>query len=531
MTKWRVAAVLSVAQFLMVLDSTVMNVSISQLVEDLNTEVTKIQAAITMYALVMAAFMIIGAKLGDIFGRRRAFAVGLVVYGTGSTVTAISPNVGVLIFGWSLLEGLGAALILPALAALVAGNYGGNDRRLVYALLGGVMAAGAAAGPIIGGWVTTTLTWRLVFIVEAGITILILVLSPIIKDAVREGPPVRLDFVGAMLSALGMALLVFGILMSSEWGWVEPRHSPIEPLGFSLVPFLILGGGGLLLLCALWLEFRQRHDLPVLVRPQLFGIVPLRSALIMLLVQMLIIGGLMFVTPLFLQIVLGYDALRTGIAMLPLSVALLIASFAGAPLGAHLSPRLVVQAGMGFLFAGSIVVLATIDVDIDSVGFGTGLALFGVGLGLLASQLANVTQSAVGEEDRSEVGGLQYAAQNLGVALGTALVGTVLLGGLLSGVESRVYQNEAISPELEAGVGVALESGLSFVPADTVEQAALDAGFEPPEVNALVDDYEDAQVEALRLALGVLAVAAIISVWFTRNLPGRESVAVEEDVA
>ena len=148
-------------------------------------------------------------------------------------------------------------------------------------------------------------------------------------------------------------------------------------------------------------------------------------------------------------------------------------------------------------------------------------ALFGVGLGLVASQLANVTQSAVGEEDRSEVGGLQYAAQNLGVALGTALVGTVLLGGLLSGVESRVYENEAISPELEAGAGVALESGLPFVAADVVEQAALDAGFEADEVEALVSDYEDAQVQALRLALGVLALAAIIGVWFTRNLPGR----------
>lgn len=533
MTKWRVAAVLSVAQFLMVLDSTVMNVSISQLVEDLDTEVTKIQAAITMYALVMAALMVTGAKLGDIFGRRRVFALGLVVYGAGSTVTCIAPNVGVLILGWSILEGVGAALILPALAALVAGNYAGNDRRLVYALLGGVMAAGAAAGPIIGGWVTTSFTWRGVFVAEAALTVGILALTPLIRDPAREGPRVHLDYVGAALWALGMALLVFGILMSSEWGWVEPRRSPIEPLSFSLVPFLLLGGGVLLVACFGWLRRGQNRGSAPLVRPGLFGIVPLRAGLSMLLIQYLIIGGLLFATPLFLQVVQGYDALDTGIALLPMSAALMTASFVGAPLGSRFSPRSVVQVGMGFLFAGSLVLLSTIDVSIDSVGFGIGLGLFGVGLGLLASQLAGVTQACVGEADRSEVGGLQYTAQNLGIALGTALIGTVLLGGLLSGVETRVYQNPELSAEVQSGVGVALESGLEFVSAERVEEAALNAGIPAVEASALVDGYEDAQVSALRLALGAIALAAVLGVWFTRGLPAtreREAVAPAEGV-
>src|SRR3954447_20045530 len=151
----------------MVLDSTVMNVSISQVVEDLDTTVPMVQLAITMYTLVMAAFMLIGAKFGDVWGRRRAFSIGLAVYGLGSLITAVSPNVNVLLIGWSGIEGLGAVLVIPAIAALTAANYTGKERALAYAMLGGIAGAGAAAGPLIGGFVTTTMSWRVVFAAEA----------------------------------------------------------------------------------------------------------------------------------------------------------------------------------------------------------------------------------------------------------------------------------------------------------------------------------------------------------------------------
>src|SRR6188472_2231096 len=150
----------------MVLDSSVMNVSISQIVSDLNTTVTGVQSAITMYTLVMAAFMLVGAKLGDILGRDRAFAIGLGVYGLGSLITALSPNITVLIIGWSGIEGLGAVLVIPAIAALTASNYEGRERALAFALLGGIAGAAAAAGPLIGGFVTTVLSWRVVFAAE-----------------------------------------------------------------------------------------------------------------------------------------------------------------------------------------------------------------------------------------------------------------------------------------------------------------------------------------------------------------------------
>jgi MFS family permease len=198
MKRWGPLVALAIAQFVMVLDQSVMNVSISALVEDFDTTVTTIQGVITLYCLVMAMFMLTGAKIGDIIGRRRAFVVGLLIYAAGSLMTAFSPTVAVLTLGWSILEGLGAALVLPALAALIAGNFEGDERKVAYAVIGGVAGAGIAVGPILGGWATSTLTWRVVFLFEVVLVAIILVMTRLVKDAVRTGPAPKLDLVGTV---------------------------------------------------------------------------------------------------------------------------------------------------------------------------------------------------------------------------------------------------------------------------------------------------------------------------------------------
>src|SRR5918995_659443 len=243
MAKWGVLAVLATAQFLMVLDQAVMNVAISELVEDFDTTVTTIQAVIALYALTMAGLMLTGGKLGDIIGRRRAFTIGLCIYATGSALTAASWSVPTLMLGWSILEGVGAAMVMPALVALVAGNYQGSNRAVAYGVLGGVAGAGIAVGPILGGWVTTDFTWRLVFVGEVVVALGILLGTRRIREPAREGPAPHLDWFGGVLSAAGLALIVFGVLQASNWGWLIPRSSPIEPFGLSLTPFVIAAGG------------------------------------------------------------------------------------------------------------------------------------------------------------------------------------------------------------------------------------------------------------------------------------------------
>jgi len=515
---WRILAVLAGAQFLMVLDQAVMNVSISQLVSDFHTDVTTIQAVIALYSLVMAAFMVPGGKIGDILGRRRAFTIGNVIYGTGSLLTALAGSVPVLMLGWSVLEGIGAALVLPALVALAARSFEGRERALAYGVLGGVSGAGIAVGPILGGWVTTNLTWRLVFAGEVVVVIAIL-LAVRLLPSVGARPGAKLDGVGAVLCALGLTLVVLGVLEASTWGWLKPRNSPIEPFGFSLTPFMVAAGIGVLALFAAWQRRRERRKREPLIHFRLFGIPPLRSGLGMFLFQNMILMGIFFAVPLYLQIVQGFDAFETGLRMLPVSIALFVTALAGSRLAGRFPARTLVRVGLALLLVATVLLLSTIEPDIDSVPFGIAMAVLGIGMGLIVSQLGNVAQSAVGEEDRGEVGGLQFTAQQLGASLGTALIGAVVISGLVTNFSNKVADDPRISSSVKQEVNVRLEGDVSFVSTDQVRKAAEKAGLDQATTDALVDSYSEAQLTALKTGLlfaGLLVCAAFLT---TRRLP------------
>jgi MFS family permease len=529
--KWVPIVILASAQFVMVLDSSVMNVAISQIVEDLDTTIQGVQGAITAYTLVMAAFMLVGAKLGDIWGRDRAFALGLAVYATGSLITAISPNLTVLLFGWSLVEGLGAVLVIPAIAALIAANYEGKDRALAYGIVGGIAAAAVAAGPLIGGWMTTYYTWRLVFVGEVVIVAVILIFRRRMKSSPRLEHPPRLDLVGAGLSALGLAVIVFAILQSSTWGLILPQDSPdiagrpIEPLGFSVVPFLILGGLGVLAVFAWWEERRERLGQDRLLDLALIRIEHLRAGLSTLLVQQLVLLGTFFILPVYLQVVVGLDAFETGKKLIPMSVAMLIAAVTGPRLAARRSPKAVARAGLLSVALGATVVLATLDVELNDIGFAIGLAMFGVGAGLLASQLGNVIMSAAPPDQTNEAGGLQGTAQNLGASLGTALIGAILLIGLTSGFANTIEDDPALPEAMRTELAAqARATGLEIVTVQQVTDLATEAGLPPEQVAAITADYGEAQLTGLRLALGAVALFSILGLWFTRRLPAHHGI-------
>ena len=521
MVNRRVLAVLGAAQFLMVLDQAVMNVSISQLVEDFDTEVTRIQAAITYYALVMAALMITGGKLGDRWGRRRAFSIGLAVYAVGSAITAVSWNVGVLTLGWSVIEGIGAALVMPAMVALVAGNFEGRDRAAAYGVMGGIAGAGVAVGPILGGWVTTNLTWRVVFAGEVVVAVLILLFVRWIAEPERDGEPPELDVVGSVLSAAGLGLVVYGVLQSSTWGWFAPRNSPVEPFGLALTPFVVTAGLVLIGGFVRWERHRESVGREPLVHLDRLRIVPLRAGLTLFSAQNLILMGIFFSIPLYLQVVQGFDALETGVLMLPVSIALFLTSASGPLLGRRWSPRTIVRAGLVVLLVADLALMALVDPDLARPAFLAAMAVLGVGMGLLASQLGNVVQSSVDEAGRSEAGGLQWTAQQFGGALGTALIGAVVIGGLASALGSLVAQDPAVSDEVEAQVGVALESGVAFVPIDQVRSAVDAAGVPPAEADALVAAYGQAQLQGLRIGLLLAGLIVVGAMFLTSGLPDR----------
>jgi EmrB/QacA subfamily drug resistance transporter len=520
-------AIFAAAQFVMVLDSSVMNVSISQIVSDLDTTIQGVQLAITAYTLVMAALMLAGAKLGDILGRDRTFAIGLAVYGLGSFITAISPNLGVLLFGWSLVEGIGAALVLPAIVSLIAATYSGKDRALAFGLVGGVAGAAVAAGPLIGGWVTTELSWRYVFAGEVVIVVCILLLRRRLVRSPALAHPPKLDVIGVALSALGLAVVVFGILKSSEWGLIEPRGAmtvggtEITPFGFSVVPFLILLGAGILAAFVLWEERRERLGRDTLLDRALLKIAPLRAGLLTLMMQQLILLGTFFVMPVYLQVVLGLDAFETGKRLFPMSVTMFLAALLAPRLAASIAPKRVAQAGLLALMLASLLLLGTIDIELSETEFAVALAIFGVGAGLLLSQLGNVIMSSVDPSKTNEAGGLQGTAQNLGASLGTALIGAVLIAALTSGFVSRIEENPAVPQAARDRIAQAAQQGIPVVPVDEAEKAAVDAGLSDAQAKAVADDYGDAQLQGLKRAIGAVAVFALLALWFTRRLPGR----------
>jgi EmrB/QacA subfamily drug resistance transporter len=519
--KWGVLVTLGAAQFLMVLDQAVMNVAISQLVEDFDTTVTTIQMVIAFYALVMAGLMLTGGKLGDIWGRRRAFAIGLCIYGLGSALTAVSWSVPSLMLGWSILEGIGAALVIPALIALVAGNYKGSDRAIAYGVLGGVAGAGIAVGPILGGWATTELSWRIVFVGEVVVALGILIGTRSIREPEREKTVPSLDWVGSVLSAAGLAVVVFAVLQASNWGWLAPRSSPLEPFGFSLTPFVIAAGGLLLAGFVAWERRREARGLEPLVHLPLLRIPQLRGGVAMFLAQNLILMGVFFTIPLFLQVVQGLDALETGVRMLPASAGLFFAAIGGSALAKRFAPRPLVRAGLAIVFVSILMLLATIEPELDNGPFLVAMGVLGIGMGLIVSQLGNVVQSAVGDDDRSEAGGLQSTAQQLGSSLGTALLGALVISGLVTAFTSNVAEDARISADVNKQLEVRLSSGGSFVAADEVRAGAEAAGLDTATADALVENYEDAQLKALKTAFLFAAFLSLASFWSTRRLPDR----------
>jgi MFS family permease len=517
---------LAAGQFLMTLDSSVMNVSIATVAKDVGTTVTGIQGAITAYTLVMAALMITGAKVGAIIGRKRAFTIGCVIYGCGSFTTSIAQSLPVLLFGWSFLEGVGAALILPAIVALVAGNFPAERRPAAYGLVAAAGAVAVAVGPLIGGFFTTYFSWRWVFAGEVLVVLVILVLARRIADAPVEERP-QLDIVGAILSALGLGMLVFGVLRSGEWGWIQPKPDAPSWAGLSPTVWLVLGGLFVIWVFFRWQARRESRGEEPLIRAAMLRNKQLTGGLTMFFFQFLVQAGVFFVVPLFLSVALGLSAIETGVRLLPLSMTLLAAAIGIPRFLPRISPRLVVRVGLLSLLAGTVVLLGGLDADAGPEIVFVPMLLVGLGIGALASQLGAVTVSAVPDDESPEVGGIQNTATNLGASLGTALAGSLLIATLTSAFLTNVLQDPAIPASAKEQAQVELAGGVPFVSDADLEAALEEADVPPATTDAALDAYGEARLAGLRSALAILAVLAILALFLAQAIPQKQPGAAE----
>jgi EmrB/QacA subfamily drug resistance transporter len=503
-----VLVILSAAMFIYVIDTTVMNVSITALVEDLDTTVGAVQAAITLYTLTMASFMLTGGKLGDIWGSKRAFRIGLVIYGIGTTITAFSQTIGMVIIGWSILEGLGSALIVPAINTLIRANYTGARRASAYGTLWGVAAAGAAFGPLVGGWLTTNASWRVAFAIEAAIVVVVLLSSGMLRDAPPVIPKPKLDVVGVLLSVLGLGLFVLGVLATSSRGWSDPLVLTMMALGLAVIAGFVW-----------WIRKREATGKPVLVHPSIFRHRSISAGLPVLSTQTFAQAGLLFLIPLFTQALLGFDAFQTGLTLLPLSIGVLVTSMTTPSLGQRIYPRYIIQAGLVLLFIGGFILATSLETATESSDLALGLLVGGIAIGLIAGQLPNLILSGVEPKEASEASGLQGTAQNLGMAMGTAIIGTVILSVAIASIGNQVEASATIPDENKPAVEEALTGALTSANPEAFEEQLVTAPAELQE--DVVKVYDEAAINGFQGAIlvgGIVALlGALVAFWLPKQ--------------
>jgi MFS family permease len=421
----RFLAPLALAQFICSFAGSNMNVMINDITHDLDTSVAGVQATITLFLLVMAVLMIPCSKLTDRFGRKRCFTVGLVLYGIGALLSAVSPGLGILILGNSIFEGVGTALLIPPVYILTTLHFRDlTSRARAFGAISGMGGVGAAAGPLIGGVITSAISWRAAFVFQALVIVAIVVLSRRIVDPVAPDPDRPFDIVGAVLSAVGMFFVVFGILQADN--------------DLVLMAVLLVAGAAFLAWFFLHIRAREREGREALLSMSLFKQRTSNLALATQNIQWLLLMGTSFVVAVFLQTVRGYDAIETGVIFTAATLGVLVSSLGAERFAKRRAQRTLIIAGFVVTAVGIGLLLALVGASSRVVAFAPGLLLIGLGLGVMLTPSVNVVQSAFPESQQGEISGLSRSVSNLGSSFGTAIAGTILVSDLASGNTSYV---------------------------------------------------------------------------------------------
>jgi EmrB/QacA subfamily drug resistance transporter len=489
----RLALLLAMAMFVLVVDTSLMNVSISSVVRDLDTTVSGVQSAIALEALVSAAFILISSKIGDLIGRKKAYVLGLLGYAVGAIAMTVAQGLTAIIIFWAIFGGLGASLLLPAMQSLIHGNFEGAAQKRVYALVGAAAAIAAAVGPLVGGFITTYLSWRVGFLLEAVIIAVVLSGIKLVRDVPYTGSR-GVDWVGAILSVLGMGGIVLGILVWQEGG---------EAVG----ALLVIGAVGLGTL-AYWLVRRRRQGRIPLLDPELFRSKPFRLGISQQMMQQIALGGAMIALPIFLQMVLEYSAMQTGLSLAPLSLSMFGMTLLAGRRAGRRRPSSVVRMGFALLTLGMAALIPIVPRAESGWYLLVPLLIAGSGLGLLVSQLNNYTLAPISEERISEAAGVNSAAGSFGLSFGLAFAGAIMLATLSWTFTNMAEASTVLPASDQQRVAEALEED-----AQLVTNTQLDELLEsqPEEIqDEIIRINTETRPRALQVALLVPVLAGLI---------------------
>lgn len=518
--KWNILLVISMATFVMVIDTTAMNVSISNIVQDLNTTVSTVKGVMSLYTLVMASCMLLGAKLSDVIGKKNAFKYGLMIYTVGTLIAAFSVNVAMLAIGWSVIEGAAAALMMPAVLSILISNYEGRDRAKAMSIYTTVAAIALATGPIIGGAVTTYFSWRYIFAGEAIIAITALLFSGVIpKDCIIKENRPKIDFVGFLFSASGLFLIILGLLTAQTYGWFYAKQ-PLEIGGVTLSLFglsdsflMIILGIAFLFILLIWLKKRIEKDKSVLFHPKIFSNRVFSPAISVYLFVQMTFSGIMFCMPVFMLNALGYDALETGISLMPLSIALLIASLFITRLVYHFSPKIMLAIGLISMLIGITLMRAQFwgdFIDINGSSFRFAFLFIGLGVGTAFSVAYNLALSNVNKEWKNEGSGLLLTFQNLGASASVAILGTVMFSSVFSNIAQGI---------LDSGVLNTTDMTKDQIEELLIQNVETFTEVASPEMQSIVTNALSMSMDLIGIVLSVIvSIGLILAVFLVPNV-------------
>jgi EmrB/QacA subfamily drug resistance transporter len=529
--KWLPLAVIVLALFIIVIDTTIINVSMKAIIGDLHTDLKAVQWVITGYSLMLAAFMITGGRLGDIFGRRRMFRVGAFVFALGSLLASRAHSQPELFASVVLIEGAGAAMMMPSTAALILAEYRGKDRAVAFGMFGASAGMAATIGPLLGGWLTTNYSWRWNYLINPFVVLVLLVGSRVLHET-HERNPHRPDLLSIVMSALGLASVVYGIIESSTYGWAQAK-APYEifgrsyALGGTSISIIALYVGLVLLLGFLWRQERLQFKGKVpLVSLAIFKNRQFMAGTIVTAIVAMTQFGFIFILPVFLQGMLGKDAFHTGLALLPFSLSVLVAGpLSGILVGkANVAPKLMIQLGLFIQVIGAIVLHSEFSTTAGAHSIVPGMVLFAVGFGLAFAQLANLTLSAVSVQQAGEASGLNNTFRQVGTSLGQALIGALLISALATQLNRDISSSTVLPPPARTTVA-----------ADVAASAeSLGTGSEPDKPSSPLIEQEiiriknDAIIKGVRTGMLATIGVSVLALGLSVQLPWRSQ--APEDV-
>ncbi len=512
-------AVLSLALAIIIIDSSVLNVSLAKLIVDLHTDVKTMDWIISSYSLVLAALTITGGRLGDLLGRKKMFILGAVIFAIGSLISSFSTNVNMLLFGWSIVEGIGAALMMPATTSLLISSFHNEERSIAFGIWGGVAGASAALGPIIGGFLTTNVSWHWAFRINVFVVLILLIGSMVIAESVDRKEKKELDILGVLLSSAGLFTVVYGIIQSSTYGWITAKI-PYELFGhvygfagYSVTIVSLITGFVLLTLFTLWENYVEKNGETPLVSLKLFTNKAFTSGVITTAIMALGQTGLIFAVPIFLQSVRHLNSFDTGVALLPMSLALLVFAPMSAILVKKISAKTLIIIGLIVTGLASIVLYYSLNIDTTAMTLIPGLFLFGAGMGLVMSQINNVTLSAVEVYRAGEASGVNTTMRQVGSTLGSAIVGAIFLSSFTSTFVTGINDSKVIPDQAKQPiVSVVKSSGsdLQFGAFSNNPQLVQNPKLATELVRLTNDSTVSGNKDALLVTGGIIALGILV---------------------